>query len=178
MEATALILVAFIPNPRDLEIARLLGWYRIPLRKAPKVINIDYLALYQAGEFGEQHRWRIESFAAVRGHELARRADLLRDEPEHPRAQEEYYKIQIGPLLRLPRPILAGRWKRVTFLYTTGEYFQTANTLRDLVVREDEREVLWKSLRERALHAGLYQPDDLPELPLDPAILALLGAIS
>jgi hypothetical protein len=174
-EPNALVLVAFIPAPRDLEIARLLGWYRIPLRKAPKVIHVDYLAFYQAGEFGEQHRWRVESFAAVRGHELVRRADLLRDELDHPRASEEYYKVQIGPLQALPRPILAGRWKRVTFLYTTGERLQTAATLRDLVVRDEEREVLWKSLRERALSAGLYQPADLPDLPLDPAILALFG---
>jgi hypothetical protein len=174
-DANALVMVAFIPNPRDLEIARLLGWYRIPLRKAPKVIHVDYLAFYQAGEFGKQHRWRIETIAAVRGHELARRADLLRDEADHPRAQEEYYKIQIGPLQPLPCPILAGRWKRVTFLYTTGEYVQTARTLRDLVVRAEERDVLWKSLRERALHAGFYQPDDLPNLPFDPALLALFG---
>ena len=53
--ATALILVALVPNPRDMEIARLLGWYRIPLRKAPKVVNVDFIAFYQAGAFGEAH---------------------------------------------------------------------------------------------------------------------------
>ena len=37
---SALILVAVINNPRDLEIARLLGWYRIPLRTAPRVIEL------------------------------------------------------------------------------------------------------------------------------------------
>jgi hypothetical protein len=46
---TSLILVAVLNNPRDLEIARLLGWYRIPLRSAPKVIAVDYLAFYQTG---------------------------------------------------------------------------------------------------------------------------------
>jgi len=34
--------------------------------------------------------------------------------------------------------------------------------------------VLWKTLRERALSAGAYRAADLPEFPLDPAILALL----
>lgn len=175
--ATALILVALIPSPRDLEIARLLGWYRVPLRTAPKVINVDYLAFYQASAFGVEHRWRIERFAAVRGHELTTRAELLRDEPDHPRAREEYYKIQLGPLETLPRPILAGKWRRITFLYTTGELFARAATVNDLVVRSEDREVLWHSLRERALNAGLYQPDDLPEAALDPALLALLGAL-
>ena len=108
-DTNSLILVAYLPAPRDMEIARLLGWYRIPLRTAPKVINVDYLAFYQAGAFGEEHRWRIETCAEVRGNELTTRAELLRDEPDHPRAREEYYKIQLGPLQMLPQPILARR---------------------------------------------------------------------
>jgi hypothetical protein len=176
--STALILVGLAPRPRDLEIARLLGWYRVPLRSAPKVINVDYLAFYQAGAFGENHRWRIETFAEVRGHELTTRGELLRDEPDHPRAHEEYYKIQLGPLETLPHPILAGRWRRITFLYTTGELLCRAKTVNDLVVRSEEREVLWRTLRERALNAGAYQPADLPEIDLDPALLAFLGDFS
>jgi hypothetical protein len=174
---TALILVALVPRPRDLEIARLLGWYRVPLRTAPKVVNVDYLAFYQAGSFGEEHRWRIESIAEVRGHELTTRAQLLRDEPDHPRAREEYYKIQLGPLQTLQRPILAGRWRRITFLYTTGELLCTARTLNDLVVRSDERDILWRSLRERALQSGQYVAADLPEVGLDPLLLMMLGAL-
>ena len=172
---TALILVSLIPNPRDLEIARLLGWYRVPLRSAPKVINVDYLAFYQASAFGEEHRWRIETIAAVRGNELTTRAELLRDEPDHPRAREEYYKIQLGPLEVLPRPVLAGRWRRITFLYTTGEQLRRAHKINDLVVKSEERDILWHSLRERALCTGQYAAADLPEFDLDPALLALLG---
>jgi len=40
-----LVLVAVMPNQRDLEIARLLGWYRIPLKSAPKVISVELLSL-------------------------------------------------------------------------------------------------------------------------------------
>ncbi len=172
---TSLVLVALIPQPRDLEIARLLGWYRVPLRTAPKVINVDYLAFYQASAFGEEHRWRIESFAEVRGNELTTRAELLRDEPDHPRAREEYYKIQIGPMEKLAHPITADKWRRLTFLYTTGEYLLGARTLNDLVVKSDERQVLWQSLRERALNEQLYKTE-LPEadLPAD-VLMALLG---
>ena len=56
---SSLILVCLIPTPRDLEIARLLGWYRIPLRTAPKVVTVDYLAFYQPSAFGE-HGGQIE----------------------------------------------------------------------------------------------------------------------
>ena len=170
-----LILVCLLPHPRDLEIARLLGWYRIPFRTAPKVVAVDALAFYQPGAFAA-HGGRIEFVASVRGHELTTRVELLRDEPDHPRANEEYYKIEIGALEKLPRPILADKWKRLTFLYTTGEYLLRAETLNDLVVNSDERLLLWRSLRERAAQAQSYHTD-LPEAEIDPAILALLLGI-
>jgi hypothetical protein len=173
--AAALILVAILTDRRDLEIARLLGWYRVPLRFAPKVVDVDYLAFYQTGSFGEEHRWRIENLAEVRGYEMTTRADLFRDEPDHPRAREEYYKIQLGPLQPLSKPILAGRWKRVTFLYTTGELLQQAVTINDLVVGQEDRALLWRSLRERAMHGSQYRAEELPEFPIDPLLMAMLG---
>ncbi len=171
---TSLVLVCLLPFPRDLEIARLLGWYRIPFRTAPKVVAVDYLAFYQTGSFGEM-AGRIEWTAPVRGHELTTRLELLRDESDHPRAGEEYFKIQLGPLERLPRPVTADRWKRLTFLYTTGEYLLKAQTLNELVVQSDERQLLWQSLRERAENEQLYKAD-LPEADILPEVLiALLG---
>lgn len=175
---TSLILVAILPSWRDLEIARVLGWYRIPLRSAPKVVTVDYLAFYQPATFGESHRWRIEYYAAVRGHELTTRQELFKDEPEHPRAHEEYYKIQLGPLQQLETPILSKRWRRLTFLYTTGAMLFKARTVEELVVRSEERDVLWRSLRERALKTSAYQAQELPEVVLDPAILLMLGDFS
>jgi hypothetical protein len=170
----SLVLVCVLPAPRDLEIARVLGWYRIPLRSAPKVVAVDYLAFYQPASFGELGG-RIAYVAPVRGHELTTRAELLRDEANHPRAHEEYFKIQIGALEKLRAPIKAGKWRRLTFLYTTGEYLLRAGTLNDLVVGDDERALLWRSLRERAeraqqYHAGLPEADVPPEV-----LLALLG---
>lgn len=170
----SLVLVCLLPAPRDLEIARLLGWYRIPFRTAPKVVAVDTLAFYQPGSFGEG-AGRIEWIAPVRGHELTTRAELLRDEPDHPRAGEEYFKIQLGPLERLPRPVTAEKWKRLTFLYTTGEYLLKAKTLNDLVVQTDERQLLWQSLRERAENEQSYKAD-LPKADIPPEVLiALLG---
>ena len=171
---TSLVLVCLLPSPRDLEIARLLGWYRIPLRTAPKVVAVDYLAFYQPSAFGGRGG-QIEFVAEVRGHELTTRAELLKDEADHPRAKEEYYKMQIGGLEKLKEPILADKWKRMTFLYTTGEYLLNAKTLNDLVVDGDERQVLWRSLRERAESEQLYKTD-LPEADIPPEVLlALLG---
>jgi hypothetical protein len=163
--STSLILITIMNDPRDLEIARLLGWYRIPLRSAPKVVSVDYLAFYQTAVFGEE-KWRIQYVAQVLGHELTTRLELLQDEPDHPNAKQEYYKIQIGPLLLLPEPILAEKWRRITFLYTTGEYLMQARTINDLIVQSDERQLLWQA-----------QATELPEINLDPALLATLLGI-
>jgi len=174
---TSLVLVGVLPTPRDFEIARLLGWYRIPLRTAPKVIDVDYLAFYQTAAFGESERWQVHYIAEVHGHELVSRLDLFRDEPDHPRAHEEYFKIQIGPLICLPTPILADQWRRLTFLYSTGAYLNNARNLNELVVESEDREVLWRSLRERAVQAGQYRTNDLPDIPIDQVLIEWLGGL-
>jgi hypothetical protein len=176
LTSTSLVLVAVMTGPRDLEIARLFGWYRIPLRTAPKVIAVDYLAFYQTGAFQEA-KWRIQYIAPVRGHELTTRGELLRDESDHPRASEEYYKVQLGPLEELPSIIHADKWRRITFFYTTGEYLQNADTINDLVVQSEERKILWKTLRERMARAQNYQVGEYPEAQLDDEILSVLFSI-
>jgi hypothetical protein len=174
LSPASLVLVCLLPSPRDLEIARLLGWYRIPLRTAPKVVAVDYLAFYQPASFGERSG-QVEFIAEVKGHELTTRAELLKDEADHPRANEEYYKIQLGALEKLKEPIKTDKWKRLTFLYSTGEYLLNAKTLNDLVVEGEERQILWKSLRERAENEQIYKTN-LPEMDIPPEILmALLG---
>jgi hypothetical protein len=170
-----LVLIAFIPSPRDLELARLLGWYRIPLRTAPKVVAVDHLAFYQPASFGDGHKWRIEYFAPVLGHELVTRAELFTDQVDHPRAHEEYFKMQLGSIQELPDVVLAEKWKRLTFLYTTGERLLSASTIDGLGVHDEERQVLWRALRERAQSEQSYGAQDLPEMAIDPEVLALLG---
>ena len=177
---TSLILVVVMPDPRDLEIARLLGWYRIPLRSAPKVVAVDYLAFYQTAAFGED-KWCIQYVAQVLGHELTTRRELLQDEPDHPHANQEYYKVQIGPLISLPQPVLAEQWRRITFLYTTGDYLLNAGTVHDLIIPSEERPLLWQALRERASQTQNYQVAGetaaLLELEIEPALLAALLGI-
>jgi hypothetical protein len=78
-------------------------------------------------------------------------------------------------LEKLKEPVVAEKWKRISFLYTTGEYLLNAKSLNDLVVDGDERLVLWRSLRERAENEQLYKTD-LPEADIPPEVLmALLG---
>lgn len=172
LEPTDLVLVAVVKTPRDLEMARVLGWYRLPARTAPKILAVDWLAFYQTAAFGAE-KWSIRCAAPVRGHELTTRGALLRAEPDHPRAQALYYKLQLGLLETLPQPIPARRWRRLAFLYTTGERLMTATDIQDLVVGADERARLWQTLRERAGRAPAYTP--AVGGALDSALLAALG---
>lgn len=170
-----LILVGIIPTPHDLEIAKVLGWYRIPLRFAPKMVRVDYLAFYQPGTFGDKHKWKIESISRILGVELVYRRDLIREEPDHPRAKEEYYKMQIGDLIPLPRPVYSKDWKRITFFYTTGRLIMKASIVNDLIVKDEERDILLRSIRERATQSDMYSSNKLPEFILNEDILKFLG---
>lgn len=175
---TSLVMVALIPSPRDLDIARLLGWYRIPLKTAPKIIAVDHLAFYQPSAFPKGDQMLIRWLAPIRGHELTTRSEILQNQPDHPRAREEYFKLQLGPLIELSEPIPAKGWKRITFFYTTGERVKLAQSINDLPVHDEERPILWQALRERALKSEEYRADQLPEELIDPTILALLSGLT
>ena len=175
LSPSALILVAIVPTPEDLQVARVLGWYRIPIRTAPRILNVDFLAFYQPASFSER-KWRIVNRGCRIAWLAPYRIDLLREEEDHPRAGEEYYKVQLGPMQPLPNPIAAGEWKRYTFLYTTGEYLQSAKKLTELTVRPTERRSLWKALRERASRVPGYQAElkNIEDIPLE-ILSVLLG---
>ena len=171
----SLILVAVMPSPRDFHIARVLGWYRIPFKFAPKIVYVDYLAFYQPSAFGKGKEHRISFIAPVRGVELTTRQDLFRDEPSHPRATEEYYKIQIGTLIQLKNPILANKWKRITFLYTTGEYLRRAQDIKDLVIRDEERKMVWRTIRERQMKFETNNAESIKNDVDDELLMLLTG---
>ncbi|MCD6553917.1 MAG: hypothetical protein J7M16_07900 [Anaerolineae bacterium] len=157
------VLVAVINNLRDFEMARDQGWYRIPVNRAPRRLGADYLAFYQTKVFGAEG-WAVNYYAPVLRVRLARRRDLLPAEADHPRAADEYYKIEIGPLQRLPRPIPSRRLRRITFIHTTLRRLLSAEEINDLWLGSEEEERLWTTFRENGIAAerrwGLREDDD------------------
>jgi hypothetical protein len=144
------VLVAVMNNPRDMEIARWDHWYRIPVKHAPAgCLDVQYLAFYLTAAFGDW-KWAVHEYAPVRGYELVPRCDLLPDEPEHPRVDEWYYKIELGPLAALTRPIPSRRWRRITFIVTTGDRFMAAQEINDLFA-DGEGEALFVTLKDAGL---------------------------
>ncbi len=126
------VLVAVMNKRHDFERARDEGWYRIPVKHAPKSTQeADIVAFYFTKAFGDE-RWAIHWYASVRGHELKRRRDLVPEEAHHPRADHAYYVMQLGPLERLEPPIISLRWRRIAFIETTWDRFQMAQEINEL----------------------------------------------
>ncbi len=130
------VLVAYVPALSDFTKIETQNWYRIPQKSAPKGLYAEYIAFYFGRRFGDQ-KWAIHYYAENMGHELVRRIDLLPDEPTHPRAQEIYYQVQLGPLQRLERPIISLQWRRILFIHTTWDRFEDAGEINDLLLDGD-----------------------------------------
>lgn len=147
------VLVAFVPRPKDFELIRSEGWYRVPQRYAPKGLYAEYFAFYFGRHFGPQ-KWAIFYYARNLGHELVTRRDLFPDQIEHPRVDELYYKVQLGPLMSREHPIVSMRWRRVTFIHTTWDRFEDAREINDLFVEGGQYvDRLYATLKERGIQA-------------------------
>lgn len=153
------VLVACLPKPSDFALLQQKGWYRIPQKYAPKGVYAEYYAFYFGRHFGPD-KWTIRFYAPQVGQELVTRRALFPDEPDHPRADSYYYKIQLGPLQQLARPIISLHWRRVTFIHTTWDRFVEAAEINDLFVEGGEYvDRLYATLRDRDQMAGSkYQP--------------------
>jgi hypothetical protein len=81
-------------------------------------------------------KWAIHYYAPILGHELLTRRDLIPSEPDHSRAGNWYYALQLGSLEHKLPPIVANRWRRVTFIVTSGDRFIEALEINDLFVQE------------------------------------------
>lgn len=127
------VLVAYVPTPADFTRIQEQGWYRIPQRHMPKGLYAEYFAFYFGQQFGSQ-KWAIHYYTQRLGHELVMRQQLFPDQPNHPRANDFYYKVQLAALQQLERPIISLRWRRLTFLHTTWDRFQDAVEVNDLFV--------------------------------------------
>jgi hypothetical protein len=143
------VLVAVLNKTRDFEIARTEGWYRIPIKRAPKQVGADYLAFYMTGRFAPELAHRVTYYAPIRAYRLVRRVTLLPDEADHPRAQESYFKIEIGPLQTLDAPVISEKLRRITFISTSLEQLLHAREIRELWHKPSYRETLWRAVSEQ-----------------------------
>jgi hypothetical protein len=80
----------------------------------------------------DENKYAIHFYAQILGHELLTRRDLIPTEPDHKRAGDWYYKLELGPLQHKLPPIISERWRRISFIVTTGDRFEAAEEIKDL----------------------------------------------
>jgi hypothetical protein len=114
--------------------------------------NVCNWLYYLTKAFGSD-AFSIRWCARVQGHELVTRRDLLPEEPDHPRADQRYYKLQLGKLVELPHPIPSRSLRRITFVLTNGKRLIEAWEINDLFLGPREHDLLWRALKEARLQA-------------------------
>ncbi len=176
------VLVVVLNDAADLGRVRQAGWYRIPLARAPRRIAADFLAFYQTAAFPPAERWSVRWFAPVRGYKIAPRRELIPDEPDHPRADQHYYKITLGGLTPLPRPVPSRRLRRITFIPTTLARLLQAEEINDLWIKSSAQERLWAALKQAGLDAEIERQyplrEDLPQYVADFALFGPAGRVA
>lgn len=157
-------LVVLVNNRRDWLRVCTEGWYRIPVRSAPFPIAAEYLAFYLTRTFRAE-AWQISYYAPVTRYKILPRRELLPDQPDHPRADDLYYRIELGAVQRLERPIASRRLRRITFIPTTWERLHTAEDVADLWHTDDATAILWRFFSDTALKATRRLAIELHEYP-------------
>ena len=124
------VLVGVLKNKADLGILLKERWYRIPAAHAPKR-GFRYVAFYQPAAFGARGK-RIEYYAAVSGKKTIKRAGLLPEENGHPRANDDYLKLEFARVHKLPRPVRNIIPRRVSFGFTDLKSLRSAGNILEL----------------------------------------------
>ncbi|MBN2541536.1 DUF559 domain-containing protein [bacterium] len=141
------VLVAVLRTKKDFEILKKEGWYRIPRKHAPEYFDSDFIAFYFSNDFGKE-KFTIRYFAQVLGYEVKKRIELIPDEPEHANANEDYYKINVAPLIELPRPIKSRLGRYIVFIPSTLKRLMNAVEVNELYRGSHIEEKLWAALRK------------------------------
>jgi len=149
------VLVAILKNKEDFEIAAEQHWYRIPVKSAPKNIRnftARYIAFYQPKAF-EDEAFRVRYYTEIQRCAIVKRKELFPADVAHPRAEEDYFKIEISPLKLLPQPIISRRWRRIVFIQTTPGKLWNAQEINDLFHESPIEETLWQEFKREGIEA-------------------------
>ena len=135
-----------------------------PTRWAPRRIAADYLAFYQTSAFSPGRALGCALAGAGQSYRLATRRELIPEEPAHPRADQSYYKVTLGPMASLPHTVAGRRLRRITFIPTTLSRLLEAQEINDLWIKSSAQERLWAALKLADIDAERQYPlaDDLP----------------
>jgi hypothetical protein len=128
------VMVGPVRGPEHLELIRRAGYYHVPTSAiAASRTVVAYIALYEGATRFRGQVGVIREYAAVLRVSRVRRAELPGLTWPGRRGEDAvYYRFDLGPLQRLPRPITNPDRLRVVFRFPELAKFRGAATLRDL----------------------------------------------
>ena len=173
-----LVLVGVVNRRKDLEIALNKHWYRIPVKYAPKR-KTNFLALYQTRVFGKEGK-SINYYAPIKYSSSISRGELLPEERSHPRVNQTYHKLHLGPSKGLPQKIRNKSRRRINFGFTTlTKLFKSReiSELFDIKPLEVIMEKLLKRNKIKAINEYLLMEDRHCRYRLDFAVFCGKGKI-
>ena len=146
-------LVAVMNRRIDLELAHARHWYRIPVRSAPAALDeMRWVAFYLTTPFGRD-KWSVRHWASITSIDEVRRIELLPDEPDHPRANDVYYRLALGQIQQRHEPILSRRRRRVVFIPSIWRKFANALEINDLHHGSPLEDRLWAAFKQEGIDA-------------------------
>lgn len=142
------LLVALLPRKTALETLQNASWYHIPVDTAPKRWPPKVMAFYQGKVFGKEEEYKIRHFGEVERIDIVPRRELFPDDEKNQgKADNLYYRIQLKRLQERYVPIVSYRPRRLVFIPTTWEKFDTASQINDLFDTSPLEDWLWKGLK-------------------------------
>ena len=149
-------MVAIVNDKRDFATIQDRNWYRIPVSSARKWLKDrwppKWIAFYQTKVFGDE-AYAVNYYAQVLDIRTVHRSQLFPDQPPHVRDSNRYYQLILGPLDKLPQPILSRRWRRIVFIPTTWKKFINALEINDLYDESPLEDRLWAVFKRNNIPA-------------------------
>lgn len=150
------VLVAILPKPLDLTIARTRLWYRIPVDQVDKRLRDRWppywVAFYQPKIFGAE-AYSVNYFGRVVDIRDVARHDLFPDEPRDGRSERRYHQVFFDELRRREVPIRSPTWRRITFIPTTWQKFAAAGEINDLFDESPLEDLVWQEFKSLGIRA-------------------------
>ena len=144
-----IVLIGVLKNRRDLSILLKKKWYRIPSLYAPRRKS-EYIAFYQPSVFGKRGQC-IRYYARIKSCDVVKREWILPWEPDHPRADEDYYRVNLAEIKKLPHPIINKKGLRISFGFTTLKKLLKARTVMEVFDVPPIEEMVADALAKRGI---------------------------
>ncbi len=144
------VLVALLPRKQSLEILQSEHWYHIPIKTAPKIkMPPKILAFYQGKVFGRTEAYKIRYYGDVLRIDTVSRKELFPDdEKNQDKANNLYYRVELKSLEERFLPIISHRPRRLVFIPTTLEKFNSAEQINDLFAGSYLEDRMWRALKQ------------------------------